>query len=147
MVTAIAPEELPLVGGLSSLDDAEVARRLVRRSRTREPLGFGLGEIVALATPVVWLVVDETARRVAGAGVDGAARRLSPLLRRILRRKAAPVTVPPLTRAQLGEVRHRVLEAAAQQGFDEARATAIADAVVARLALVGDGGATEEPAP
>jgi hypothetical protein len=40
-----------------------------------------------------------------------------------------------LTREQLGEVRQRVVEVAVQRGLDDERATAIADALVARLAL------------
>jgi hypothetical protein len=54
--------------------------------------------------------------------------------------------VPVLTREQPGEVRRRVLETAAQRGLGQERATAIADAVIARLALAEAGDDTEPSA-
>jgi hypothetical protein len=135
VVAEVASEELPLVEGLDRFDDAVVLRRLNGRGRKREPLGFGLGEVVALVTPVVWLVVDEVAKRVSGSAVDGAARGTKALLRKMFRRRTRPSKIPPLTPEQLGEVRRRVLEVAQQRGLDEQRRVAIADALVARLAL------------
>lgn len=73
VVAEVAPEELPLVAGLAGFDDATAVRRLGGRGRRRETLGFGLGEVAALVTPVVWLVVDHTAQRIVGTAVDGAA--------------------------------------------------------------------------
>jgi hypothetical protein len=64
VVVEVAEEELPIVDGLAGFDDAGALRRLRGRGRRREPLGFGLGEVAALVTPVVWLVVDEIARQV-----------------------------------------------------------------------------------
>ncbi|HKR51386.1 MAG TPA: hypothetical protein VJT72_17745 [Pseudonocardiaceae bacterium] len=130
--------------GLAGFDDATVVRRLGRRGGRREPLGFGLGEIVVLVTPVVWLAVDQVAKRIAGSAVDGAANGTKALLRKVFRRRVAPVVVPPLTRAQLGEVRRWVLEMAAQRGMDEERADAVADAVVARLVLDAPANHTQE---
>ncbi|MET8546028.1 hypothetical protein ABZW03_36165, partial [Kitasatospora sp. NPDC004799] len=143
VVAESAAEELPLVGWLTRFDDASAVRRLAGRSRS-EPLGFGLGEVAALVTPVVWLALDQVGQRLAGAAVDGAARGLRAGLRKVFRKGSEPVTIPPLTREQLVEVRQSVLESAAQRGMAEDRASAIADAVVARLVLAGPGGSGPE---
>ncbi|WP_345603143.1 hypothetical protein [Pseudonocardia adelaidensis] len=140
VVAEVAPEESAVVQGLARFDDDTVVRRLARSGGRREPLGFGVGEIAALVTPVVWLVVDEAAKRAAESAVDGAARGTKALLRRVMRRPAAPVVVPALTREQLREVRQQVRETAEQRGLEPERAAAIADAVVVRMALAaGDG--------
>ncbi|MER5337908.1 hypothetical protein [Micromonospora sp. NPDC002717] len=145
VVASVAQEELPLVDGLFAFDDATVVRRLGARGGRREPLGFGWGEVVALATPVVWLVVQQLADRAAASAVDGAAKGTRAMLRKVFRRRAAPVEVPALTREQLGEVRQRVLEVAVQRGLDDERATAIADALVTRLALTAPVTPVPEP--
>ncbi len=145
VVTKVAPEELPVVAGLAEFDDATVVRRLGRRRQAREPLGFGVGELVVVVTPVVWLVVDQAAKKIAGAAVDGTAKGARAVLRRLFRRRSAPVVVPPLTREQLREVRQQVLEATWERGLSDKRATAVADAVVARLALGESGSAAEGP--
>jgi hypothetical protein len=136
VVADIAPDELPLVDGLSSFDDDRAIRLLIRRgSGRRDPLGFGLDEIVVLASPVVWVVVNEAAKRAASKAVDGAAKGARSGLRKLFRRNRAARVVPPLSREQLAEVRRQVLELAAHNGFDEQRAQALADGVVARLTL------------
>lgn len=142
VVAEVAAEEMPLVVGLARFDDATVIRRLGDRRR-REPLGFGLGEVAALVTPVVWLAVNQTAQQITAAAVDNAIGRARSRLRVLFRRPAETVTVPPLTREQLADVRNVVLEMAAQRGLEEERATVIADAVVARLVLAE----REDPGP
>ncbi|WP_228047114.1 hypothetical protein [Saccharopolyspora montiporae] len=119
--------------GFVRLDDASVVRRLRRSGRRREPLGFGWGEVVALATPVVWLVLDEAAKAAAGAVVDGAANGLKGLWRRVVRKKSSDVIVPPLTVEQLDHLRQQLVEAATQQGWEREAAQGIADQVVDRL--------------
>ncbi|MFE4924519.1 hypothetical protein [Streptomyces sp. NPDC056661] len=128
----VAPDELPLVEGLVELDDATAVRRLRGRGQRREPLGFGLDEVL-LVTPVVWLAVDEAVQRIEPAA---AVSRASSALRKLFRRPAETVTVPPLTQEQLAEVRKSVL-VAAQRSLGEERALTIADAVVTRLVLPG----------
>ncbi|MFH9352849.1 hypothetical protein [Kitasatospora sp. NPDC017646] len=146
VVAEAAAEELPLVVWLTRFDDASAVRRLAGRIRS-EPLGFGLGEVAALVTPVVWLALDQVGQRIAGAAVDGAAKGVRAGLRKVFRKGAAPVTIPPLTREQLVEVRQSVLDSAAQRGMAEQRASAIADAVVARLALADTGHESAEAEP
>ena len=146
VIAEVAPEELPLVTELARFDDAVVVRRLRGRGRRRKALGFGLDEVAVLATPVAWLVLDQAAQRIAGYAVDGAAKGVRAALRRVFRRRAAPVTVPPLTREQLGQVRRLVAEMAVQRGLGEKRASVIADAVVARLALAPSEDPGQKPA-
>ncbi|MFF8596662.1 hypothetical protein ACF061_35630 [Streptomyces sp. NPDC015220] len=139
VVGDVASDELPLVDGLFRFDDVTVVRRLSGRSRRREPLGFGWGEVAVLVTPVVWLTVDQTAKRVSDVIAEGTVRRTMDALRGVLRRRPAPVTVPPLTREQMWQVREQVLQAADERGLSERRAREIADAVVARLVLAEAG--------
>lgn len=138
VVAEVAAEELPVVDVLAGFDDTTVLQRLRRRSRRREPLGFGLDEVAVLVTPVVWLGVDQAAKRIADSAVDGASKGAKAVLRKVLRRPTASVVVPPLTPAQLGEVRRAVLEMAAQRGLAQEQAVTVADAVVARLAVPDD---------
>ncbi|WP_428965491.1 hypothetical protein [Micromonospora fluostatini] len=133
VVAKVAPQELPLVDGLAAYDDDTVIRRLGRAGPRREPLGFGWGEVVGLLTPVVWLVLDQVAQRLTGAAVDEATDRGRGLLRRLVRARRAPATIPPLTADQLPEVRQEVCDLLVRRGVAAPTATEIADAVLRRL--------------
>ncbi|MGW1587470.1 hypothetical protein [Streptomyces sp. NPDC002386] len=147
VVAETAPEELPVVAGLAHLDDAAVLRRLERGGRGRpDPLGFGLGEITVLVAPVVWLVVDQAARQIGSAAAESTTAGLRSLLRRRFRRGSSAVTVPPLTPGQLAEVHRRISETAGRRGLAQERAESLADAVVARLALIAPEERTDTPA-
>lgn len=135
VVADVAPEELPVLAGLSRLDDDEALRRLTRRRRPREPLGFGLDAVAVLATAITWVAVQESVKRMVQPAADGLARGIGTRLRRLFRRRSAPTVVPALTPEQLAEIRRRVLELAEQNDFDPDRANVLADRVVARLAL------------
>ncbi|WP_405938086.1 hypothetical protein OG338_16755 [Streptomyces sp. NBC_00726] len=135
VVSEVAPEELPLLDGvLGLLDDAGVQRALTRRSRGREPLGFGLETVVALVVPVVWGALAEVARQTLQGAAQGGITRLR---RRLGRSTAAtePLALPPLDREQILHVRRTVLVRCAAAGMDEARAVTVADSVAARLSL------------
>jgi hypothetical protein len=135
VVADVAPEELPVLAGLSQLDDDEALRRLTRRRRPRERLGFGLDTVATLATAITWVAVQESVKRIVDPAADGLSRRVGTRLRRLFRRPSAPAIVPVLTREQLTEVHRRVVEVADQNGLDADRATVLADRVVARLVL------------
>lgn len=135
VVAEVAPEESSVIAGLAQFDDAAVVRLLGRKGSRREQLGFGPGEIAVVVTPVVWLVVDQAARQIGSAAADGATVGARSLLRRVLRRRSAEVTVPSLTPDQLVEVHRQVLDAATGRGFERERAEVLADAVMARLML------------
>ena len=145
VVGDVASEELPLVDGLFRFDDVTVVRRLSGRSGRREPLGFGWGEVAVLVTPIVWLTVDQAAKKVGDVIAEGAVQRAMAVARGVFRRRPAAVTVAPLTREQIGQVHEQVLQAARDRRISERRATEIADAVVARLVLAEAGGPPEGP--
>jgi hypothetical protein len=138
-VADCAPEESVVVEGLLRYSDAEVLARLRRRGHGRDPLGFGLADVVPLVAPLLWLTLESARQKLADAAVDGAARGSASLWRRIRRRKAKPGTIPPLTRGQQAMVRQMVLDAAADAGLSPSRAKRIADGVVAGLALAEPG--------
>lgn len=133
VVAEFAPEELPVVDGLAGFDDSAVVRRLSRKSRG-EPLGFGLAEVAVVVTPVAWLVLDQVAQQVGNDLGARLVRWAAVLIRRLGRRNSPPATIPPLSAAQLADVRRAVQEKAVQRGLSEKRAVVIADAVVAELA-------------
>ncbi|CAM5745966.1 hypothetical protein ACIGPN_01740 [Streptomyces afghaniensis] len=136
VVTERASHELPLLEALWPLDDERAVRILAGQGVRREPLGFGLAEATGLVTAVVWLVLDQAARRAIDTAADSAIERSRSGLRRLLRRAPAepPRLVPEWDRTELATVRAQIVERAAERGIDGAEAQALADAVVAHLA-------------
>ncbi|MFG2352468.1 hypothetical protein [Streptomyces sp. NPDC048521] len=137
-----APQERQLVEDLAGLDYGLVVRRLRQASsgRRADPLGFGLDDIATLVTPLVLLVVDEACRAAVADGTGRLMNRVTTALGRLRPsacRPAAPPEVPDLDREQLASVRRRVREEAIRHGLSDAAADALADSVVARLALAG----------
>jgi hypothetical protein len=137
VVTKHAEDELPLVEMLESLDDQEIVRGLRQRERNRERLGFGFGEIVGEVTPVLWLVLAGVAQYTGEQATDGFVGRLRRLFRRRRNRGETPerLVLNELSGEELGSLRERVKQAGLEQGLSEGRAKAIADAVVAELAV------------
>ncbi|MFJ8389407.1 hypothetical protein ACIQ9Q_33715 [Streptomyces sp. NPDC094438] len=135
VVAKTAPEELPLVAALDRFDEAEMGRRFARGPKSREPLGFGLEEVVALTAPVVWTAVQQVANRMAESGADSLVARIRSAVRGRLTRRVPDTPLPRFGDTELAEVRRRVLELAQQSGLRTDRATLLAEAVVGRLAL------------
>lgn len=138
IVAEEAPSELAVVDGLRRLGDDAAVRRLTRRRR-REPLGFGLGEVVPLVTPVLWLALDEAVRRGADDVADGLLAGALRLLRRVFHRPAPPRPVGPFTQGQLQLIRKRARELALEYGRDRKDAEALAERLVAKIVLRQDG--------
>lgn len=138
VVAQVAPEEAPLLSALRQIDDTDVPRML-RRRQGDEPLGFGLGELAGIVTPIVWLAVDEACRKALESAVDSAVEsvraRVAKTLRMLFKRSASPRTVPALAAEQLAVVHRRVREDGVASGMPESAAEALADKVVARLLL------------
>ena len=135
IVAEVAPAELPVADGLRQLGEDGAVRRLARRRRRSEPLGFGLGEIVPLVTPVLWIALDEAVRRCADDVADGLLAWALRLLRRVFRRPTPPRSVGPFTQGQLQFLRKRVRELALEYGHDRKDAEALAERLVARVVL------------
>ena len=137
VVQEVAPEELPVIDGLSAVDDDTAVQLLSKKARQDEPLGFGVGEVVVMVTPLVWVAVNEAARKLAAAAGDGAASGVRAVVKKIFRhRKTEHRTIVPLTADQLAWVQQQVITAALDRGFGQKRASVIADSVVSRLALI-----------
>ncbi|HZV51001.1 MAG TPA: hypothetical protein VFD49_14675 [Candidatus Dormibacteraeota bacterium] len=130
-VARLAPEEAPLAeAGLGATPAP---------GGGEEVLGFGLEVALPLLTPVALAVAQEVARCVGdqlGAAVRRR-RRLAGWLRRGRPDRGPRPARPPLTPAQLAEVRRLARERARALGLSESRAGALADAIVASLATDG----------
>jgi hypothetical protein len=146
VVMELAPEELPMVVSLCGLDDETARKRLTRRPRRDEPLGFGVEVAAALLTPVLWIAVDEAVRRVVETAEQKARTKMARLRLRPFgrRQEPVPISVPVLTREQLETVQQAVLAAAQQARLSNERGERIADAVVRRLALAQPAGGQQE---
>jgi hypothetical protein len=134
VVCQVAPAELPIVDGLAALDHPQVVRRVRQRPRKREQLGFGLGEVAVLVTPILWLVLDQAAQQVAGSAVKGTGNGLKALTRKLLRRSSGAVALPALNQPQLDLLWQEVVTAARQKGLPDEQARELADALVSRVA-------------
>lgn len=134
VISQVAPEELPIVDGLAALEHHQVIRRVRQRPRKHEQLGFGLGEVAVLVTPILWLVLDQTAQHIAGSAVKGTGNGLKALTRKLLRRSSGAVTLPPLNQPQLDLLWQEVVTAAQQKGLPDEKARELADALVSRVA-------------
>jgi hypothetical protein len=136
VVAEHAAHELPLVDSLRALDDDRVVRALAGGGRKREPLGFGYAEMSALVTPVVWLVLDQAARRTVDRATEGLLTRGRAGVRKLLRRAPATAnrTLVALEPGELALVRTHIVARATELGADRRQAEALADSVVARIA-------------
>lgn len=125
--------ELPYFETLARADDEWALARLRRRRERDEPLAFGIDQMVTLATPLVWVTLNEAAKEfgtVAGGGLFSGARLL---LRRIFRCKPRSAIVPPLTEDQRRQVHDTVYQSVLDRGLGKKRAGDIANAVYFEL--------------
>ncbi|MDT7788391.1 MAG: hypothetical protein QOF58_6810 [Pseudonocardiales bacterium] len=142
VVRKIAPEELPSFDVVAApyLETPDQAERRLRRAYD-DPLGFGLGDIVAMATPVIALVsgsvITAVSDSVGKAVRDGTTNAVRKAWRKVRGKPEEPLELPstPLSTSQLAEVRQIALERALSLGMKRQKAEALADAVVAALVL------------
>ncbi|MDX8145410.1 hypothetical protein SK854_25090 [Lentzea sp. BCCO 10_0061] len=142
VVRKIAPEELSSFDIVAApyLESPKQAERRLRQAHD-DPLGFGLGDIVAMATPVIALVsgsvITAVSDSVGKAVSDGTTNAVRKAWRKLRGKPAATLELPstPLTTTQLAEVRQIALERALSLGMDQQKADALADAVIAALVL------------
>ncbi|WP_194833392.1 hypothetical protein [Nocardia sp. XZ_19_369] len=146
VIAEVASEELSLVDRLRQLDDEHVVRLLSRRRHGRDLLGFGIDDMVVLASPVVWVAVNEAAKRFTNDAITGGGKAARFGLRTVFRRTGAESTVPPLTREQIAEIRTQIVDSAVRSGMADDRAQVIADSVAGRLLLSVSTDAHEPPA-
>jgi hypothetical protein len=123
---------------LSDPDDARVVRRLRRRRRHGDPLGFGAGEVVGVLGPLLMMVVDESVRTVTGSVAGSLFTRFTTWLRRVFRRPRVAARLPELPRDQLRAVHDLVVEQLVKSRIPDETARAVAERIAGRLAL-GEG--------
>jgi hypothetical protein len=133
VISSQASEEIRYFTGLARTGDSWVLWRLRHRRGRDEPLGFGLGEMTTLVTPVIWITLNEAARDFGTAAGDGMFAGVRALLRRLLRRKPKPATIPPLTEEQRKRIRDAVHRELDRRDIGKQRAIDIANAVFHEL--------------
>jgi hypothetical protein len=121
---------------LQDSDDARVVRRLRRRRRHGDPLGFGVETTIAVAVaPLLMIVVEEVVRTVTGTAAESLISRFAAWLRRVLRRPRPVVDVPELTSQQIRVVHDQVLAKLLESQVPEPAARALAERVAGSLAI------------
>ncbi|MDX8049911.1 hypothetical protein SK571_11010 [Lentzea sp. BCCO 10_0798] len=142
VVGELAPQELPSfdIVALPYVDNPRRAERRLRQDRD-EPLGLGLGDAAALATPVITLVcgavVTVLSEELARSVRSGTGKMIRRMIERVRGRSAQKPAL--LTRTwtpqELAEIRQVALDRALALGVERAKAEVLADTVVAKLAL------------
>jgi hypothetical protein len=137
VVAATAPAELPTFDVVAApyLEDPARAERRLRGDDTA--LGFGLGDLVEIATPVVALVSGSVVSALSDGLSDAVRDGAGKLFRKVTRRKPPEVEASALSGADLAEVRQVALGRAKELGLPADKAEALADSIVVAL-LLGD---------
>jgi hypothetical protein len=133
VIASQAGHELPYYARLARSGDSWVLWRLRHQRGRSGPLEFGLSEMATLATPIVWITLNEAAQEFGSAAGDGMFAGVRALLRRLLRRKPKPAIIPPLTEEQRQKVRDAVRESLLKKKLSQQRADDIANAVYYEL--------------
>ncbi|HEY0641066.1 MAG TPA: hypothetical protein VGD67_25825 [Pseudonocardiaceae bacterium] len=148
LVTAVAPDELPAFDAVATpyLAEPAAAERRLRRAQD-DPLGFGLGDVVAMATPVIALVSASVVTALSDGLADSMRAGGRSVLRRVRARFGGGTVAPQALPAgggwsaeQLAEVRRIALARATRLGMATENAEALADAVVGELLRQRDEG-------
>jgi hypothetical protein len=145
-VAALASDELPLFDAMCQEYERDPKRALTSKQRD-DSLGFGVGEVAVLITPIALKVAQEVLESLAVPAAEISKRglaRLGDSIRRLIGRlqgKAARPTRPKvarpaqLTEAQLARVRRVAQSSAEASGLPSDRASLLANAVVGRLVM------------
>lgn len=134
VVAEVAADELPIVDGLSMLDHQHAVRQMRKRPRKHEQLGFGLGEVAVLVTPILWLALNEAAKQIVAETVKTTGSGFKAAARRIFGKAAGPAKLPAMNEKQREALRQEVITSALEKGLSKARAYGIADALISRIA-------------
>ncbi|WP_436496293.1 hypothetical protein [Actinokineospora sp. HUAS TT18] len=132
LVETLAPEELPTFDAVAEpyLTDP---RRAERRLRDHDdPMGFGLGDALAMMTPVIALVSGSVVTALSDTLSDSLRSQGAKLLRKVTKKKELPPAAE-WSAEQLAEVREIALKRALDLGMKPGKAEALADAVVGAL--------------
>jgi hypothetical protein len=147
VVERAAPEELPMVDGLSEATDEAVVARLSRGPARDERLGFGLEDVAVLVSPVLYIVLDQAVRKIVDDSIDGTRRALPRWVRWAARRRKAVPTVPALSAQHIAEIRDQVTALAVERGVPGDKIERVREAVVEVLSSDVESGSAGTPPP
>ncbi|GAA1214985.1 hypothetical protein [Pseudonocardia alaniniphila] len=148
VVTQAAPEELPMVDGLSGATDEVIVARLSQGPARDERLGFGLEDVAVLVSPVLYIALDQAVRKIVDDSIDGARRRAPRWARWFARRgKAAPTVPPALSAHHIAEIRDQVTALAKERGVPADKIERVREALVEVLSNDAGNGSAGPPPP
>jgi hypothetical protein len=148
VVEQAAPEELPMVEGLSEATDEAVVARLSRGPARDERLGFGLEDVAVLVSPVLYIALDQAVRKIVDDSIDGARRRAPRWARWVTRRGKGAPTVPPALSAQhIAEIRDQVTALAKERGVPDDKIERVREALAEVLSNDDEDGSAGTPPP
>ncbi|MFB7168097.1 MULTISPECIES: hypothetical protein [Streptomyces] len=140
------PEERRLLDALlRDPNDARVVRRLSRRRRHGEPLGFGAAEVAGVLGPLLMVAVTGSVTTVTTSVTGSLYARLTAWLRRVPRHPRGVDQIPDLSRDQLRSVHDLIVEQLVRSEIPEATAHAVAERISGSLALGGERGRAVQP--
>ncbi|MFF9020036.1 hypothetical protein [Streptomyces eurythermus] len=132
VVAERAPDERETAAELLNRNPDEITRMLSARGGDSE-LGFGLGEVTVLVTPLLWMVLQQFAQELTGVAVRAASGRLSAVWRRLRGRPGSLSALPRLDETQRAELREVVTRRAQEAGLAEAPARQLAASVIRHI--------------
>lgn len=146
IVIEIAPEERRAFNAISEAYFKDPQKTLKGDGGGDALLGFGIGEITLLLTPIILEVIKEVLKDLLKDTITQKSPTLLEKLRIFVERlfgvNSLQSTPPqsgqllsPLSQEQLSQARQRACESAIQLGVDGNKASLIADSVVASLQL------------
>ncbi|SDH83093.1 hypothetical protein SAMN05192558_105254 [Actinokineospora alba] len=132
LVETLAPEELPSFALVAEpyLTDPRRAEKQLRDHD--DPMGFGLGDALAMATPVIALVSGSVVTALSDSVAASVRDAGGKLVRKLTRKKELP-PAQEWTPEQLDEIREVALARALDLGMKKAKAETLADALVGAL--------------
>jgi hypothetical protein len=148
VVTEVAPEERRAFKPISEAYFKNPEKTLKGESGEDELIGFGIGEIALLLTPIILEIVKEVLKDVLKDSIKSSITKNAPTLLEKLKaflgqlfgddspQSTSPQYVQlllPLNQEQLIQARQRAYEKAIQLGVDANKASLIADSVVTSL--------------
>jgi hypothetical protein len=143
LVLQTAPQELTIFRAHSKAFFENPDKLLAEQGGKDEPLGFGVGEVVAFMTPailamssaIIQFLVAEIKTSAKDEGTVLIGTTIKQVFKKFRPAEKKADQPPPLTAAQLAHVRELVLEKANQLKLSEARRTLMADALIGSLAV------------
>lgn len=152
VIVQIAPDEMPFFQATSAAYFKNPREILAIREGKEEKLGFGLGEMTPLLTPIVLYIVQEaitivttgTVKATEEEGVDVASKIVKKLFKKAPKQRQDVQNTPlSLTSEQLMQVRQQAFDTAHKLNIPDDTAQLLADALAG--SLIKDSSITVSP--